>query len=303
MIKLGTLARIAQAGFADMRPALVRAFNDSPHDDHLNQVFGTNPRLTIVLLSLAGLVSGRIIMHFAANFWPWEEIHWAAILASVMLALPVRRYLFRSDAVSDADFPWIAAAIIPAVGLGFLLGLADALAVIDERLIEDAPLWTRGVTLAVCLAQATAVGATVALGYAALCYSRRWHVALWELVWLLLLLKLTLWFFETILLEIGILDAILSAIIESIFGVTFPDWLGDVSDQISFALLVFALYLAMIGATWTVCQQSFGELLTTGEVNIVRTVRRMLDPPDEKKEAKKAEKKAARAARKAARKR
>ena len=70
--------------------------------------------------------------------------------------------------------------------------------------------------------------------------------------------------------------------------------------------ILFVLYFAIIGATWTVCRESFPTLLAEGEVDIIETVRRLVDPEIERREEKKAEKarkKADKARRKAAKRR
>ncbi|MEM9171101.1 MAG: hypothetical protein AAGA84_00195 [Pseudomonadota bacterium] len=292
MIRPGNLLRIAREGFKDMGPALRQAFNERRDDDHLDRVFGQRPRLTIVGLTVIAMVVGGWLESSVQIVWPLDQVAWPAIFCAVALALPIRRYLFRLGQASIDDFPWIAACVIPGVAIATVVSLVIGLADIDSVLIEDSPVFTRIFSIGVIAAQALAVGAALGLAYAALCYSRNWLNALWELLWLLFILKLTLWFFEEILLEIGILDAILSEILYVTLSIRLPDWLGDMADQISFGLLVLSLYLAMLGATWTVCRKTFPTLLKTGEVDIIKTVRRMLDPPDEAKEARKAEKKA-----------
>ena len=195
------------------------------------------------------------------------------------------------------DFPWLAAALAPGAALLALLGLGSAVAGGALVPVDDGPVWTTLANLLVVVADALSYAALATLAAAALCYSRNWFKALVDLIWIVLLLKFVLWFVEYVLLEIGIVERVLAILVESILGFDLPDWLGELSDRISYGLLLLGINLAVIGATWTTSRQSFGQLLATGSVDIVKAVREVVDPPDAKAVAKR-EQKAARKAEK-----
>lgn len=300
-MKVAHLIRIAQEGFADMLPALQTAFNGSDDDDDLVSVFGARPRTAILILTVATIQLGYLL-GAALEPYGWSQwVHWPIVLVAVGFAIPVRRYLFSTDKATEADFPWLTAVVIPAVTILTLLDFMNQTTNGEFTMLDDAPLWTAVGALLIWAANAVGEGAAVTLAFCALVFSRNWLEAIWDVVRLLFILKLVQWFFVTILLNIGIVDAIVSRIAEDILGLDIPHWAGDLSDQISYGILVLAMGLAVIGATWTVCRRSFAELLANGDVNIAATVRTVIDPPDEKKVAKKAEKARHKAARKAAR--
>ncbi|MEO1581445.1 MAG: hypothetical protein AAFR91_06320 [Pseudomonadota bacterium] len=304
-MKLVHLYRTARDGFADMGPALNVAFNQSRDDDNLPAMLGARPFTTLAGLTAAGLALG-----VAGNLYFAESdngllsaISWPVVLIAVFLALPIRRYLFRTELAGPDDFPWIAATLIPAVILlsmiAFVTGVIDG----EVAIIEDGPWWSATASLLLLIAHATSQAAVVTLAAAALCYSKNWFQALTELAILVFLLKITMWFFENVLLEIEIVQKILGALLDAIFGIRLPDWLGEFSDTISVSALMLGINLAVIGATWSICRSRFDELLATGEVNVIKAVREAVDPPSEKtvqKRKAKAEKKAAKKAAKAA---
>ena len=309
-MKVGHLIRIAGEGFADMLPALRQAFNASDDDDNLDSVFGANPRGAIAGLTIAAIAIGYLLDQFVTGYALEDYVHWPVLLVSVGFAIPIRRYLFRSGQASPEDFPWLAAAVIPAIAIVAALALLNQLFAGESLALPEAPFWTGIGALLIHVANAVAEAAAVTLAVAALCFSRDPVRAFWDLVVLLFILKLIIWVFVTILLEIGIMEKIVGRLVEQVFNVDIPDWVGELSDQASYGMLLLAIGLGTIGATWTVCRHSLSELLADGDVNIAANVRTMIDPPDEKKVARKAAKaekkaaaKAAKAARREARKR
>lgn len=292
------LLQIARDGFDDMAPALRRAFNDDPLDDNLSQVFGVPPRLRIILLTLAAVGLGLIANWLAADTGPPELVNWPAAFVCAAFALAVRRYLFQSGAATGDDFVWLIAPIIPATALLVFLSLGFSLVDTGIETLDGAPFWAYTGGVAKWLADGSEVAAGIAIAFAALCYSQNWISALWTLAWRLFALQIVLQVLLYIMLEISIMERILSAVVDALFGIRLPPWMGEFVDQLTYSAILFVLYFAIIGATWTVCRKAFPELLETGEVDIVEIVRRIVDPEIEKREQKQAEKAARKAEKK-----
>jgi hypothetical protein len=284
------MLRIALDGFDDMAPALRRVFNDDPFDDNLSRVFGPRPRLGVVLVTLAAIALGLVVTWLTNDFDPARLVNWPAACTCIAFALAIRRYLFDGGEASGDDFVWLIATIIPATALLVLLSLATGLWQDGIETLEGGPAWASVGGVVKWLADGSEVAAGVAVAFAALCYSRNWVTALWRVAWQLLVLQLVLAIILFIMLEISLMERILSALVDSLFGFRLPPWLGEFVDQLTYAAILFALYFAIIGATWTVCRESFPQLLAEGEVDIIETVRRLVDPEIERREAKKAEK-------------
>lgn len=284
-----------------MAPALRQVFNDSPDDDQLSKVFGQRPRLTVLTLSIGCIAAGLAIEALLPEFGFKAIVNWPALVVGGVFALLFRRYLFSDSHAKEADFPWLAASLIPA---GFMLVVITAVTLLSDGevgFVEDAPLWTTIGMPAELLARSSGVAAALAIAVAALSYSRRWLNALLELAVNLALFLLVLAIARFVMIDIGIVDILLSTFFRVVFHITFPSWVGDVADQISYASLLLAFYFAVIGATWTACRQQFSELLASGEVNVLASIKTLIDPPSEKKlekQRRKAAKKAARIARK-----
>lgn len=284
------MLRIAADGFDDMAPALRRAFNDDPFDDNLSQVFGSRPRIVIVGVTLAAIALGIAVTAATDATELGGLVNWPATFVCIAFALAIRRYLFRGDTASVDDFVWLVAPIIPATALLVLLSLGNAIVDPGIETLDGAPVWAVVGGIAAWLADGSAVAAGVTVAFAALCYSRNWVSALWRVAWQLFVLQLVLAVILFIMLEISLMERILSAIVDSVFGFRLPSWLGEFVDQLTYAAILFALYFAIIGATWTVCRESFPQLLAEGEVDIIETVRRLVDPEVERREAKQAQK-------------
>jgi len=97
-----------------------------------------------------------------------------------------------------------------------------------------------------------------------------------------------------VIVEIGIVGPILATMLEVVLGIRVPNWLGEFADQITYAGLISVIYFAVIGATWTVCRKTFGQLLDTGDAEILKAIKAMSESPTqrEKRERKLAAKKA-----------
>jgi len=272
MYSLRHLTGIAREGFADMAPAVEQALNGSRGDDRLDRLFGTNPRLAMAAVIAAGLLAGYWLARLPVFGVAAEHISYPAVLIGAAWALRIRAYLFGSRLARQADFTWLAGSLIPAgavlVFFAFTARFFDG----GLDLIVGAPGWTGIGAVLIAAADSLAIVAAVTIAMAALCFSRDWKKALRDLAVQLFVFKLTVWVMVLLLVDIGIVGPVVGSIVEGIFGIDLPDWLGDFIDQLSYAALMSLIYVAVIGATWTVCRQRFGELLAHGEVDIVASV-------------------------------
>ena len=272
MYNIRHLAGIVMEGFSDMRPALRRAFNGSRDDDRLDRVFGPYPRLTIAAVIVAGLLVGNGLAHFPAIGVAADFISYPAILIGAVYALRTRHYLFADNDASEDDFAWLAGALIPAAAALAFFAFTMRFFGGDLPLIPNAPEWTGIGAVLVAAADSLSIAAAVTIAMAALCFSRNWKKALRDLAVKLLAFKITVFVMVLLLVEIGIVGPIAGALLESIFGIDIPDWLGDLFDQLGYAALMSLIYLAIIGAAWTVCRQRFGQLLEQGEVDVIAAI-------------------------------
>ncbi len=295
MYKLRHLARIAIQGFDDMVPAVRRAFNASRDDDRLDRVFGPYPRLTILGLLAEALLLGDLLGRTDALRTLAEYVHLPAFLLAVAYALLFRRYLFQSGEARTDDFPWLIASLLPPVLVLVLLDFLQRCLHGGADPLPNAPFWTTLVTTLDSLASSLSVAAAVAIAVAALCYSRNWGRALASLTRRLILFKVTVFVMVLLLIEIGIVGPIVAALLNGVFGIRVPDWLGESIDHLSHAVLMTTLYLFIIGASWTAARQSFGTLLSQGHANILASVvqlargasERQPGPPDNHQAAEK----------------
>ncbi|MEM1260802.1 MAG: hypothetical protein AAGH76_00250 [Pseudomonadota bacterium] len=281
---------VALAGVRDMRPALTRAMNNDPTDDRLDLVFGSQPRRRIVALVLLAVMAGELFLALTPEFELKWELNWSAIVVVVGYALALRRYLFRSGNARVDDFPWLAGSIIPAAVA--LTVVAFVRSAVNGGLAPDpgAPWITVIGKLLFAVTSAYGVAAVITIALAAVCFSRRWWVAVRDLAMNLFVFKILLWITVLVLIDIGIVGRILAAILDATLGIRFPGWLADFADMLSYSVLLATVYTAVIGATWVVCRQQFPTLLTEGDVNVVAAVRDMAKQPSKKKQ-KKADKK------------
>lgn len=298
MYNIRHLAGIAIDGLGDMGPAVRQAFNADPDDDRLDEVYGSSPRQRIVLLSVLGLAAGELLLLFLPNL-PFEKyIHYPAAILGLIFALYIRRYLFEAEqvreGVKETDFPWLAASLAFPMGLLLLESLVSQLV---QSLGGDG-LGFGGVL--VLIVNELGVAAAMIIAVAALCFSSNWTRALTDLAVRLLVFRIMVWVTTLVMLDIGIVGPIVSGILNGVIGFRIPEWLTELADQVSYVGVMSVIYLAVIGATWTVCRRSFGELLQAGNVDILKALEEMSDDPKTReKKAKKREEKARKKALKA----
>jgi hypothetical protein len=287
------LFRVARRGLNDMLPALRQAFNNRHDDDRLDRVFGPYPRLVILATTLLGLFFGYGLQSLLDGVFVFEYINIAAVLFGAGYALVYRHYLFNDSTASEADFPWLAAALIPPALALVVVSFAGRWLAGFEN-IAGAPGWTSIGGLLDALADSLAVAAGLTIAVASLCYSKAWKKAVEALVRRLVVFKIMVWVMVLLFVEIGIVGPILGRLIEGLFGIDIPFWLGDFVDQLTYAALMTTIYLAIIGGTWTACRRSFGRLLRDGEVDVLEALHTMAESPEKRrKAARKAREKAA----------
>ena len=305
MYNIRHLLDIGYQGLSDLVPAVWQAFNDDPTDDRLNEVYGRSPRANIVIISILAIGTGELLGSFVADLQFSRYIHWPSVVVGLVFALLLRRYLFsRGSArqgVLESDFPWLAASLVAPIGLLIAEYLLSQIFVPASQAGDggDARIMLFG-AFAVFISHAVGVAAAMTIAVATLCFSRNWLHALFNLAVRLLVFRIMVFVTTLVMLEIGIVGPIVSGILRGMFRIQIPPWVGELADQLSYAGVMIVIYLAIIGATWTVCRQSFAELLHSGHVDILKTIEELADHP--KRRQKKQEKKEKRA-RKHARKR
>lgn len=274
---------VAWDGLSDMLPAMRQAFNEDRDDDKLDKVYGSNPRFRILALSVLGIVAGETATRLMPRTLINDYVNWSAILIAASFALLIRRYLFSSPHARDEDFPWLAASLIPAAIC--LVVVAFVVQFINGSLdyLDDAPAWTAIGAILVALVHAIGVAAALSIAVAAICYSRNLLSALKDLAVQLFVFKLMVFITVLVVVDVGFVGPILGRLVESAFGIQFPDWLPDLVDQLSLVGLLLIAYMAVIGAVWTVCRQSFATLLAEGDVNVMATIKNMARAPKKKK--------------------
>lgn len=282
MYSIRHLAGVARDGFSDMGPAVRAAFDGSRENDKLDRVFGPRPRLGIAVVIIAGLVLGLALERAFAGVPALGFVDLPIVLIAAAYAFAFRNYLFTSGEAGDDDFPWLAASLVPAVAVLLVFSFfrrgfgaaADALA--------GAPAWTGIGAVLVNAVDALSVAAGLVIAVAALCYSRRWNRALRDLAVQLIVFYFTIWLMVLLFVEIGIVGAVLGTAVESLTGIDIPPWLGEFVDQLTYAGLMAVIYLAVIGAAWTVCRRRFGPLLRSGHADIVPAIRALAVSPQQR---------------------
>ncbi|MFK7887842.1 MAG: hypothetical protein AB8G16_13360 [Gammaproteobacteria bacterium] len=290
MYNVKWLARVALDGLSDLRPAVAQAFNDNPDDDRLELIYGQSPRRNILLLAIAGIIAGEIWGSLIPTFPYAEYVNWSAVFLGAVHAILIRRYLFNTQHAGEHDFPWIAASLAPCMGL-LMIGTLIATLVTGPDVAKPGVMDWIG-TLLVALTHALGVAASIVIAVAALCFNRDWPKALIDLAVKLMVFRIMVWVTTLVMLEIGIIGPIVSRLLQGILPFQIPEWIPELIDQISYAGLMGVFYLAVIGATWIACRRLFGELLATGDVNILEAVAQMATDPEalKKKAAKKHQK-------------
>jgi hypothetical protein len=298
------LFQVGYHGLSDLVPAIRQAFNADPTDDRLNLVYGSSPRANIVGVSVLAIGAGALFGRIGRDLPISPYIHWPAVMVGLIFALLLRRYLFYSgnarDGVHEPDFPWLAASLAAPLGLLMVESVVSKIAApaTSESAGDASPLFIG--ELVVVATHALGVAAAMTISVATLCFSRNWIRALLNLAVRLLVFRVMVFVTTLIMLHIGIVGPIVAAILRGIFHFSLPEWMTDLADQLSYAGLMSVIYLAVIGATWTVCRQSFGELLRSGDVDILRTIEALaVDPKSKRRRQEKKQKKAEKQARKA----
>ena len=280
MYNVKRLMMIAREGLTDLLPSIRQAFNDDPTDDQLDQVYGSSPRANILGLAVVGVIAGELLARILPNFSLKEFIHWPAVIIGVFHAVLIRRYLFDSTQANPGDFPWLAASLVPAT---LLLVVVTAVSSMASGIVGASEFWPVIGLILVAVTDAIGVAAALTIAVAALCYHQNWIKALGDLAIRLFVFKLMVWVTVLVMLEIGIVGPIVSALFEGILGWRIPSWIPELLDQVSYVALMTVIYLAVIGATWTVCRKSFPELLETGYVPILDTIVEMAKDSEKKK--------------------
>lgn len=273
------LLRVARDGLADMAPAMRRAFNKSREDDRLDRVFGPKPRAAIAALIVAGIVLGRWLESIFGPGLVTENLDLSAVLIGAAYALLIRRYLFSSGHARRADFPWLAASLIPAAAALVLVAFVENTASGNLETIAGAPLWTDFGAVVDALADSLAVAAGLTIAVAALCFSENWSRALSDLAAQLIVFKVLVFVMVLVIVEIGIVGPILAFVLEIVLGIRVPAWVGEFIDQLAYAALMTVIYFAVIGATWMVCRRTFSQLLETGDAEILKAIKAMSETP------------------------
>lgn len=288
MYSIRHLIALSTESFSDMLPALEQAFNRNRDDDRLEEVFGPRPKLTIAAIIAACLVGGRIVEWWTADLAFWRVLDASALLMAAAFALAFRRYLFGPRQPGPEDFPWLAATLIPAAALMTLTALVGKMADGQVSVLPGAPSWTLVGSFLVVVADSLALAAGLTIAVAALCYSKRWPKALKQLLKQFITFKVIVFIMVILFVEIGIVGPILGFLF-GLVGIHFPRWVGESVDQFSYAVLMGAVYCAVIGATWTACRQRFPELIRTGEADVLSAVKTLADPENKKTKKRKEE--------------
>ena len=304
MYNIRHLFDIGYQGLSDLVPAVRQAFNADPTDDRLNEVYGKSPRASVIGISILAIAAGELIGRYAANLPFTEFIHWPAVVVGLVFALLLRRYLFYDgsarEGVHESDFPWLAASLVAPLGLLIIESFMSQILAPRADPGDAQQIFIGKVALFITHELGVAAAMTIAV--AALCFSRDWLHALFDLAVRLLVFRVMVFVTTLVMLEIGIVGPIVGAVLRGIFGFRLPEWLPDLADQLSYAGVMIVIYLAVIGATWTVCRQSFDELLHTGHVDILKTIEELADDPKRRQKKRvKQEKKESRRSQKAAR--
>ena len=278
--------RVAGDGLADMVPALRRAFNRSRDDDRLDRVFGPRPRAAIAVVIVAGLVLGSGLESVIGPGMITDNLDLSAVVIGAAYALLIRRYLFSSGHARRADFPWLAASLIPAAAALVLVAFIENTSSGNLETIPGAPLWTDFGAVADALADSLAVAAGLTIAVAALCFSENWTRAIRDLATQLLVFKILVFVMVLLIVEIGIVGPVLAVMLEIVLGVRVPDWVGEFADQLTYAALMSVIYFAVIGATWMVCRKTFAQLLETGDAEILEAIKAMSESPAKREKRK-----------------
>lgn len=304
MYNIRHLFHIGYGGLSDLVPAIRLAFNSDPSDDRLNEVYGSSPRANIFGLSILGIGAGEMVGRLARDLPFSPYVHWPAVIVGLIFALLLRRYLFSSgsarDGVHERDFPWLAASLVAPLGLLMVESMLSQIITLATSVESSGDKSTSFIgELAVVVTHALGVAAAMAISVATLCFNKHWTRGLVDLAVRLIVFRVMVFVTTLLMLDMGFVGPIVAGVLRGVFDFHLPDWLIELADQLSYAGVMAVIYLAVIGATWTVCRQSFGELLQSGHVDILKTIEDMaVDPKQKQKRLEKKQKKAMEKARK-----
>lgn len=245
-------------------------------------------RWRLLAMAVIGVVAGSLFKPFVPDLPIFESINWPAVFLGGFHAILFRRYLFGTSHARNEDFPWLAASLAPSLAVLMVMSFVGWLSTADHE--GGAIGWLAHVL--VSGTHALGVAASLIIAVAALCFSRDWPRALVQLCVRLFVFRIMVWVTTLVILEIGVVGPIVAGVLRGVFGFSIPQWITDTVDAFSYAGVMVVIYLAVIGATWTVCRQRFGALLRTGDVDILKAVASLASDPEKKRkrEEKKAQK-------------
>ncbi|MEM9304631.1 MAG: hypothetical protein AAGE01_21145 [Pseudomonadota bacterium] len=287
MLNVRHLARIGLEGLRDLIPAGLAFFEDPEERALLDRVFGTASLLRLVALGAAASLLGQLFARFGPGFPLKQEIDWGTAVLAILLGLLIRRHLYlQGHPNHDVPFRALALSLVPALAAMLLttmiveLSFGHPFGLYDDyfqgSVLGDVLLWSTHLL---------GLAAAAVIAVAALCYSERWMEAATDLAVRLLVFKILVWVTALVLIEIGILGPILAAIIETLTGIQIPEWVGNLVDQLSYALLLMIAYGFIIGGTWLVCRRTYDELMTNRSVNLTRALEELAKPEPKKEKA------------------
>ena len=274
------LCAVAFHGLGDLRSAATES--GEARNSVLRTAFGPRPYLAIVgialLAGLLGALVDRVFFGGPSINVPSVTgltIQWTVLFGAVTFAILLRRVVFQKPPPANRDFDflfsslWIACAVIVTVA-----GVTGQIRVPLDAAHDVDPL-----LLVVEILEAAAIF-TVAV--AALCYRKQWFGAAFDVVVRLIVFKFMIWLAVLLMVEIGIVGKIVGGIAHAVTGWRMPADIKEIIDRLSYAGLVSAAYLAIIGGTWTVCKQTFGDLVKTGDVDILAALQELINAKEDK---------------------
>ena len=262
------LCAVAFHGLGDLRAA-ARSPGDS-RDPVLRDAYGQHPWRAIVAIALLAALAGALLARIPSI--PMSQlIHWSVLASAITFAILLRRVVFSGRVTVDDFDPlfstlWIACTVTIVVA-----GSTGQIRVPVHGGRDVDPL-----LLAVEVFEAAAIF-TVAV--ATLCYRKSWPGAALDLVTRLIVFKFMIWLAVLLMVEIGIIGKIVGGIVHAVTGWRMPLEIKEIVDRLSYAGLVLAAYLAVIGGIWTVCKQSFDDLIKDGDVDVLAALQELIDAP------------------------
>jgi hypothetical protein len=270
-------------GLDDMLPALREVWQDPDAAARLRPLLGPRPLLASLGLGLLALALGIWFDQAGPELPGKEFVSWPALFLGLMLAILLRRFLFQSPHgnESSTEFTQLAATLIPAIAV-VLIGIAlTGGAGVHPGSSSGPPGWLGSLSMLVeSVTDLLGVTAALVIAVASLCYSKAWMSALMDLATRLFVFRIMIWITSLILIEIGIFGKIAAGLLDGLLGISFPQWLPELLDLLSLAGLLSVAYLAVIGGTWTVCRDTYAELLAEGHVDILARLAELVGGDD-----------------------